>query len=81
MNIEESKKFLTDRGMKVSDAPYGYTVTVGARGYGTEGPYQIPMEEMDAVLSLGKIRLLLYEEVSKQIRIEIYKDKSLVPKL
>jgi hypothetical protein len=39
------------------------------------------MEEMDAVLSLGKIRLLLYEEVSKQIRIEIYKDKSLVPKL
>ena len=49
MNIEESKKFLTDRGMKVS-APYGYTLTVGARGYSTEGPYQIPMDEMDAVL-------------------------------
>lgn len=66
---------------KENSSIYDYTVTVRARGHGTEGPYQIPMDEMDAILSLGKIRLLLYEEAAKHIRIEIYKDKSLVPKL
>jgi hypothetical protein len=41
----------------------------------------IPIEKLDAVLSLGKIRLLLYEEAAKHIRIKIYKYESLVPKL
>ena len=73
MNIEESKAFLTSKGIIISDKSYGYTVTVHARGHGTEGPYQVTMDEMDSILSLGKIRLLLYEEGAKQIRIEVYK--------
>jgi hypothetical protein len=56
MNAEETKTLLKDRGVSVVNMPHGYIVTVFRR----EGSpsRRIEMDEMDAILALGKIRLI-----------------------
>jgi len=56
MNVEEAKALFKDRGVSVVNMPHGYVVTVSRR----EGSpsRRIEMDEMDAILALGKIRLI-----------------------
>ena len=71
MNIEEAKALLKDRGVSVMNMPRGYMVTVSSR----EGnpSRRIEMDEMDAILTLGKIRLLAVEDTVRDILIEVSK--------
>ena len=71
MNAEEAKALLKDRGASVMDMPRGYLVTVSRRE-GTPS-HRIEMDEMDAVLALGKIRLLAVEDTVGDILIEVSK--------
>jgi hypothetical protein len=56
MNTEEAKALLKDRGVSVMNMPSGYMVTVSRRE-GTPSRC-IKMDEMDAILALGKIRTI-----------------------
>jgi hypothetical protein len=47
--------------------PRGYIIRVYDRG----GKVQIEMDEMDAILSLGNIGRLEYDDTTKNIRIEL----------
>ena len=69
MNAEEAKALLKDRGASVMNMPRGYLVTVSRR----EGTlsHRIEMDEMDAILALGKIRLLAVEDTVGDILIEV----------
>ena len=69
MNAEEAKALLKDRGVSVMNMPHGYMVTVSRR----EGSpsRRIEMDEMDAILALGKIRLLAVEDTVGDILIEV----------
>ena len=71
MNAEEAKALLKDRGVSIMNMPQGYMVTVSGR----EGSpsRRIEMDEMDAILSLGKIRLLAVEDTVGHILIEVSK--------
>ena len=71
MNAEEAKALLKDRGVSVMNMPHGYMVTVSRR----EGSpsRRIEMDEMDAILALGKIRLLAVEDTVRDILIEVSK--------
>ena len=69
MNAEEAKALLKDRGASVMDMPRRYLVTVSRRE-GTPS-HRIEMGEMDAVLALGKIRLLAVEDTVGDIIIEV----------
>ena len=71
MNAEEAKALLKDRGVSVVNMPHGYIVTVSRR----EGSpsRRIEMDEMDAILALGKIRLLAVEDTVRDILIEVSK--------
>ena len=71
MNAEEAKALLKDRGASVMDMPRGYLVTVSRRE-GTPS-HRIEMDEMDAILALGKIRLLAVEDTVGDILIEVSK--------
>jgi hypothetical protein len=68
MNAEEAKALLKDRGVSVMNMPHGYIVTVSRR----EGSpsRRIEMDEMDAILALGKITLLAVEDMVGDIIIE-----------
>ena len=59
MNAEEAKVLLKERGLSVMNVPHGYLVTVSKR----EGSpsRHIDMDEMDAILAIGMIRLLAVE--------------------
>ena len=72
MNAEEAKTLLKDRGVSVVNMPHGYIVTVSRR----EGSpsRRIEMDEMDAVLALGKIRLIAVEDTVGDILIEVSKN-------
>jgi len=72
MNAEEAKALLKDRGVSVINMPRGYMVTVSRRE-GTPSR-RIEMDEMDAILALGKIRLLAVEDTVRDILIEVSKD-------
>ena len=71
MNAEEAKALLKDRGVSVMNMPHGYIVTVSRR----EGSpsRRIEMDEMDAILALGKITLLAVEDMVGDIIIECSK--------
>lgn len=71
MNAEEAKALLKDRGVSVMNMPHGYMVTVSRR----EGSpsRRIEMDEMDAILAFGKIRLLAVEDTVGDILIEVSK--------
>jgi hypothetical protein len=71
MNAEEAKTLLKDRGVSVVNMPHGYIVTVSKR----EGSpsRRIEMDEMDAILALGKIRLIAVEDTVGDILIEVSK--------
>ena len=61
MNAEEAKALLKDRGVSVMNMPHGYIVTISRR----EGSpsRRIEMDEIDAILALGKITLLAVEDM------------------
>ncbi|MGI0045318.1 MAG: hypothetical protein ACRD47_16565 [Nitrososphaeraceae archaeon] len=71
MNAEEAKALLKDRGVSVMNMPHGYMVTVSRR----EGSpsRRIEIDEMDAILALGKIRLLAVEDTVGDILLEVPK--------
>jgi hypothetical protein len=71
MNAEEAKALLKDRGVAVMNMPHGYILTVSRR----EGSpsRRIEMDEMDAILALGKITLLAVEDTVGDIIIECSK--------
>jgi hypothetical protein len=71
MNAEEAKALLKDRGLSVMNMPHSYIVTVSRR----EGSpsRHIEMDEMDAILALGKITLLAVEDTVGDIIIECSK--------
>ena len=71
MNIEEAKTLLRDRGVSVMHMPDGYMVTISRR----EGSpsRRIEIDEMDAILALGQIRLLAVEDTVGDILIEVSK--------
>jgi len=72
MNAEEAKALLKDRGVSVVNMPHGYIVTVSRR----EGSpsHRIEMDEMDAILASGKIRLIAVEDTVGDILIEVSKN-------
>ena len=71
MNAEETKALLKDRGVSIMNMPNGYLVTISRR----EGSpsRRIEMDEMDAILALGKIRLIAVEDTVGDILIEVSK--------
>jgi hypothetical protein len=71
MNVEEAKALLKDRGVVVMNMPHGYIVTVSRR----EGnpSRRIEMDEIDAILTLGKITLIAVEDMVGDIIIECSK--------
>lgn len=71
MNAEEAKGLLKDRGVSVMNMPHGYIVTVSRR----EGSpsRRIEMDEIDAILALGKITVLAVEDMVGDIIIECSK--------
>jgi hypothetical protein len=71
MNAEEAKALLKERGVSIINMPHGYMVTVSRRE-GTPSR-RIEMDEMDAILALGKIRLLAVEDTVGDILIELSK--------
>ena len=71
MNAEEAKTLLKDRRVSVVNMPHGYIVTVSKRDGSPSR--RIDMDEMDAILALGKIRLLAVEDTVRDILIEVSK--------
>ena len=71
MNIEEAKTLLKDRGVSAINMPDGFMVTVSRR----EGSpsRRIEMDEVDAIIALGKIRLILVEDTVGDILVEVSK--------
>ena len=69
MYAEEAKVLLKERGLSVMNVPHGYLVTVSKR----EGSpsRHIDMDEMDAILAIGMIRLLAVEDTVGDILIEV----------
>ncbi len=71
MNIEEAQTLLKDRGVSIMHMPGGYMVTVSRR---KGSPSRcIEMDEIDAILTLGKIRLIAVEDTVGDILIEVSK--------
>ena len=71
MNAEEAKGLLKDRGVSVMNMPHGYIVTI-SRMEGSPSR-RIEMDEIDAILALGKITLLAVEDMVGDIIIECSK--------
>jgi hypothetical protein len=71
MNEEEAKALLKARGVSVINMPRGYIVKVSRR----EGSpsRRIEMDEIDAILTLGRITLLAVEDSVGDILIECSK--------
>jgi hypothetical protein len=71
MNTEEAKAFLKDRGIPTMNYPHGYLLKVSRR----EGSpsRRIEMDELDAILTLGIIKLIAVEDTVGDILIEVEK--------
>ena len=69
MNAAQAKALLKERGISVMNVPHGYVITVSKR----EGSpsRRIDMDEMDAILALGPIRLLAVADTVGDILIEV----------
>ena len=74
MNADEAKALLKQRGISVMNMPHGYVLTVSKR----EGSpsRRIEIDEMDAILALGQIRLLAVEDTVGDILIEVSKTQT-----
>lgn len=70
MNAEEAKALLKERGISVMNVPHGYMVIVPKRE-GSSPSCRIDMDELDAILALGMIRLLAIEDTVGDILIEV----------
>jgi hypothetical protein len=69
VNADEAKALLKERGITIMNMPHGYVVTVSKRG---DSPSRrIDIVEVDAILALGKIRLLAVEDTVGHILIEV----------
>lgn len=70
MNAEEATTLLKNRGVSIMNMPHGYVLKVSRR----EGSpsRRIEEDEMDAILSLGKIRLLAVEDTVGDILIQVH---------
>jgi hypothetical protein len=66
----QAEKLSKGRGIMVWPAPDGYIIEVNRRDDGLT-PFRIEGDEMDAILSLGRIRRL--EVLTIEIRIEVTK--------
>ena len=62
-----AKKLLRDRGIMIWSIPSGYVIMVNNRGGSIR--FRIEGDEMDAILSLGRIKQL--EVLTNEIRIEV----------
>jgi hypothetical protein len=69
MNAEEAKALLKERGISVMNMPHGYVVTVSKRKGSPSR--RIEIDEMDAILALGQIRLLAVEDTVGDILIKV----------
>jgi|tagenome__1003787_1003787.scaffolds.fasta_scaffold20798579_2 hypothetical protein len=71
MNAEEAKEFLKDRGIPTMNYPHGYLLKVSRR----EGSpsRRIEMDELDTILTLGKVKLIAVEDNVGDILIEVEK--------
>jgi hypothetical protein len=71
MNIEEAMTLLMDREVSVMHMTDGYMVTIFRR----EGSpsCRLEMDEMDAILALGRIRFIAVEDTVGDILIELSK--------
>ena len=69
MNAEEAKAFLKDRGISTMNYPHGYLLKVSRR----EGSplRRIEMDELDAIVALGKVKLIAVEDTVGDILIEV----------
>jgi hypothetical protein len=65
----EAERFLKDRGIIVLPLPDGYIIRVNNRDGSI--PFRIEGDEMDEILSLGRITRL--EVLTTEIRIEVTK--------
>jgi len=70
MNAEEATTLLKNRGVSIMNMPHGYVLGVSRR----EGSpsRRIEEDEMDAILSLGKIRLLAVADTTGDILIKVH---------
>ena len=71
MNTEEAKALLKERGISIMNVPHRYMVIVSKRDGSPSR--RIDMDEMDAILALGMIRLLAVEDTVGDILIELSK--------
>jgi hypothetical protein len=60
---------LKEKGISVMNIPHGYVVTA-SKGKGNPSR-RIEIDEMDAILALGQIRLLAVEDTVGDIPIEV----------
>ena len=69
MNAEEAKAFLNDREIPTMNYPHGFLLKVSRR----EGSpsRRIEMDELDAILALGKVKLIAVEDTVGDILIEV----------
>jgi hypothetical protein len=69
MNAEEDTEFLKDRGIPTMNYPHGYLLKVSRR----EGSpsRRIEMDEMDTILTLGKVKLIAVEDSVGDILIQV----------
>ena len=68
MNAEEAKAILNDRGIPTLKYPHGYLLKVSRRK-GTP-MRRIEMDELDTILTLGKVKLIAVEDTVGDILIE-----------
>ena len=69
MNAEEAKAFLKDRRIPTMNYPHSYLLKVSRR----EGSpsRRIEMDELDAILALGKVKLIAVEDTVEDTLIEV----------
>ena len=69
MNAEEDTEFLKDRGIPTMNYPHGYLLKVSRR----EGSpsHRIEMDELDTILTLGKVKLIAVEDSVGDILIQV----------
>jgi hypothetical protein len=70
MNTEEAKAFLKDRGLSIMNYPHGLLKVSRREGSPSR---RIEMDELDAILALGKVKLIAVEDMVGDILIEVEK--------
>ena len=69
MNAEEANAFLKDRGISTMNYPHGYLLKISRR-QGSPSR-RIEMDELEAILALGIIKLIAVEDTGGDILIEV----------